>query len=211
MSKHKYHLIVLSVFLLLLVCSCHKQLNTLSANTKTSGFPIGSFPFDVGDKWTYQVNYEIYGGTDTVVFTVTGKSVIGNDTLYTTQTSSGGKVWDSTIVIKKDNSLSYIPAVPINSLFDSLWLVFPISDTPVFYGIPSDTPICVGANISMTVLGTNYTNLTEIKELKSYPNYSYNNLVTICPNIGIVNEYINTYYGNETKTEKISLISYELH
>ena len=185
---------------LLLTFGCHKHTppTTQKPPSKITGFPISSYPFAVGDKWTYQVTDEYYGGVDTLVFTVTAQSILGNDTLYKTQTLYRGMVHDSTTVVKNANSFSYFPAVPFNSLFDSLWLIFPISDTPIYGGlILSDTPFTVGANISMNILGNDYTDLIQVKQKILDSPYVSLNLVTISPNIGIVREdlYVNYSYA----------------
>ena len=193
---------ILLFSLLTVLLSCNKNKDVVLSMT--------DYPLNVGDQWTYQQTFYDFPAVDTSILTITGKTVSNDSTIFYTQTTIQGAVFDSGVIIMTSNELKYVPSEVYYCLFDYTHLQFPMKGHSVWTGEAQyDSLRVVAFNQKMTVMGNTYNNVVEIIRTQYDPQYfESDDTLYICPRLGVI--YVGTHVLTVPQ-KMVRLISYHLN
>ena len=189
--------------LMLFVFACKKE-----KTNNTTG--LSDFPLAVNNTWTYLVYDSIQQTSQTAVFKITGMyATNGGAVTYTTTTTTNGTVIDSGLIINSGDTLLY--QANGQGLFSNLTLLFPLTVNNYWHTqYYSDSVFVAAANLNLSVLSNNYSNVFLVNRIESVPDLYIRQDVYIAPHVGIIQQNFNQ--GSWFLVNKsLRLVSYSLH
>jgi hypothetical protein len=176
-----------------------------------TGIGLNNYPLATGDQWLYQISDSLGHVIDTTTFTITGIAASNSDsTVYKTSTAVGSTVTDSGTILVVADSLTYRPT-GTQSLFGYLKFAFPITINGSWQGYYSgDSLHVVAYGIQFTELANSYGNASQLSRYYLTPAYAVQATLYVVPNVGIVQENIETSTQQVNSVKTVKLISYTL-